>query len=85
MGLFGLGKSRTKTGRFLDSRGISQEFLANKTKINRNTVTKICSDKDYKPRIDTVRKVMKFIKSIDPSAKAEDFFDLWAGYLWPYV
>ncbi|EJL1640153.1 helix-turn-helix transcriptional regulator [Shigella flexneri] len=76
--MFGLwgGKPRTSVGKFFDARGISQEFLAAKTKINRNTISKICSEKDYKPRLDTIRKVMKVIKSIDPSAKVDDFFDL---------
>ncbi len=70
------GKPRTKTGKFLDSKGISQEFLAAKTKINRNTVSQLCSNRDYKPRADTIKKVMKFIRDIDKNARVEDFFDL---------
>jgi transcriptional regulator with XRE-family HTH domain len=74
-GLFG-GKPRSRVGRFLDSRGISQEWLVSKTKISRNTISKIASDKNYSPTLATVKKVMKAIREVDPNARSEDFFDL---------
>lgn len=74
-GLFG-GKPRTKVGKWLDDRGISQEWLVRKTKISRTTISKISSDKDYSPTLPTVKKIMKAIKEVDPGAKADDFFDM---------
>lgn len=74
-GLFG-GKPRTKVGKWLDQRGISQEWLSQKTKISRNTISKIASDKDYSPKLPTVKKIMKAIKEVDPNAKSSDFFDI---------
>lgn len=74
-GLFG-GKPRTKVGRWLDDRGISQEWLVGKTKISRNTISKIASDKTYSPTLATVKKIMKVIRSVDPNARSEDFFDI---------
>lgn len=70
------GKPRTKVGKWLDQRGISQEWLANKTKINRTTISKIASDKDYEPRLGTIKKIMKAINEVDPHKKMDDFFDL---------
>lgn len=70
------GKPRTKIGKFLDSKGISQEWLATKTNISRNTISKICSDKEYEPRVGTIKRIMKAISEIDSSKKADDFFDL---------
>jgi predicted transcriptional regulator len=75
LGLF-FGKPRSKLGKFLDSRGISQEWLASKTDISRNTISKITSDKSYSPRLTTIKKIMKAIREVDPGAKPEDFFDI---------
>lgn len=76
--MFGLfeGKPRTKIGKWLDTRGISQEWLVRKTKISRTTISKIASDKDYSPTLATIKKIMKAIREVDPAAKPDDFFDL---------
>ncbi|PCH30143.1 helix-turn-helix transcriptional regulator [Campylobacter sp. 1] len=76
--MFGLfaGKPRTKLGKWLDARGITQEWLVRKTKIHRGTISKIASDKDYSPTLPTIKKLMKAIREVDPSAKADDFFDM---------
>lgn len=76
--MFGLfqGKPRTKVGKWLDNRGITQEWLATKTKISRNTISKISSDKDYSPTLPTIKKIMKVIREVDPGAKTDDFFDM---------
>lgn len=76
--MFGLfnGKPRSKVGKWLDAKGITQEWLSKKTKINRNTISRIASDKDYSPSLVTIKKVMSAIRQVDPSARSEDFFDL---------
>jgi transcriptional regulator with XRE-family HTH domain len=74
-GLFG-GKPRTRIGKWLDARGISQEWLVSKTKISRTTISKIASDDKYSPTLATIKKLMKAIKEVDPEAKANDFFDI---------
>lgn len=74
--MFGFGKPRSKLGKWLDSRGISQEWLATKTKISRNTISKIASDKDYSPTLATVKKIMKAIREVDKGANSSDFFDV---------
>lgn len=76
--MFGLfqGKSRSRVGKWLDRRGITQEWLASKTKISRNTISKISSDNDYSPTLPTIKKVMKAIREVDPRAKTDDFFDI---------
>lgn len=74
-GLFG-GKPRSKLGKWLDKRGITQEWLSTKTKIHRGTISKIASDKDYSPTLPTIKKIMKVIREVDPAAKTDDFFDI---------
>lgn len=76
--MFGLwgGKPRSKVGKWLDQRGISQEWLAKKTKISSNTISKIASDENYSPSLATIKKVMKAIREVDKNAKSEQFFDI---------
>jgi len=74
--MFGIGKPRSKIGKFLDQRGISQEWLAKKTKLSSNTISKIASDKDYSPSLATIKKVMKAIREVDKDAKSDHFFDI---------
>lgn len=71
-----LGKPRTKLGKFLDLRGISQEWLVRQTKVSRNTISKLSSDESYSPTLATVKKVMAAIREVDPTARPEDFFDI---------
>lgn len=75
MGLFS-GKPRTQFGRWLDSRGISQEWISSKTKISRNTISKIAADKKYSPTLKTIQKIMKAIREVDPNAKSDDFWSM---------
>jgi predicted transcriptional regulator len=76
--MFGLwgGKPRSRLGKWLDDRGVSQEWISKKTKISRNTISKIASDKEYSPNLNTIQKIMKAIKEVDPGAKTDDFFDM---------
>jgi predicted transcriptional regulator len=74
-GLFG-GKPRTKLGKWLDARGITQEWLVRKTKLNRTTISKISSDDEYSPTLPTIKKIMKALREVDPAAKPDDFFDM---------
>jgi transcriptional regulator with XRE-family HTH domain len=76
--MFGLfrGKPRTRVGKWLDARGITQEWLVSKTRVSRTTISKIASDKDYSPTLPTIKKIMKAIREVDPNAKPTDFFDM---------
>lgn len=76
--MFGLfaGKPRTAIGKWLDDRGISQEWLVKKSKVGRTTISKIASDKNYTPTLPTIKKIMKVIQEVDPNARSSDFFDV---------
>ncbi|MBD8138494.1 helix-turn-helix transcriptional regulator [Peribacillus frigoritolerans] len=73
-GLFG-GKPRSKLGRWLDDRGISQEWLIKTSKVSRTTISELCADK-REPTLGTIKKIMKAIRQVDPGARSEDFFDV---------
>jgi predicted transcriptional regulator len=69
----GLGKQRSKFGRWLDKRGIKQEYIVEQTKIGRNTISDICSGK-RDPNSSTIKKIMAAVKKIDNKAKVDDLF-----------
>jgi len=69
------GKPRSKLGKWLDARGISQEWLSTKAKVSRNTISELAAGK-REPTVQTVRKIMKAIKEIDPKARSDQFFDI---------
>ncbi|TDK58126.1 XRE family transcriptional regulator [Bacillus salipaludis] len=76
-GFFGLGKKRSKLGRWLDNRGISQTWLAEKAGVNRNTINELAAgDTDRSPTTRTISKIIKALREVDPSVKADDFFDM---------
>jgi predicted transcriptional regulator len=73
--MMGLGKKRSKVGKWLDQRGITQEWLMKQAKLGRSTVSDLCSGKRT-PTLPTIKKIMTALKKVDPNVKAEDFFDL---------
>jgi transcriptional regulator with XRE-family HTH domain len=74
--MWGLGKKRSKLGRWLDSQGYSQEDLTKAAGVSRNTISRLCSDPEYSPTANSIKKIMKAIRKIEPGAKADDFFDM---------
>jgi predicted transcriptional regulator len=74
--MWGIGKSRSNLGKWLDQKGLEQQDLAKIANVSKNTVTKACSDKDYIPRQDVIIKLLKAIRKVDPQAKMSDFWDM---------
>lgn len=74
--MFGLGKKRTKLGKWLDQNRWSQEELSQKAKINRDTVSKACNDAEYIPSPIVMKKILNCIRKINPGAKSTDFWDM---------
>jgi DNA-binding XRE family transcriptional regulator len=73
---FGFNHKRTKLRKFLDKHGFTQEDLVHTSKVSRNTVSKACTDKEYIPSTNVMKKFMRAIRRVDPNAKATDFWDL---------
>lgn len=75
--MFGLGKKRSKLGKWLDKRGISQTWLAKSSGVNRNTINALAAgDNEREPNTRTIKKIVKALKEIDPNVKSNDFFDI---------
>jgi predicted transcriptional regulator len=72
---FGIGKDRSRLGRYLDQHGISQKELE-KSGVSRATISRLCSSDEHQPTISTAKKIINFLKKIDKSVDYNDFFDM---------
>jgi transcriptional regulator with XRE-family HTH domain len=74
--LFGLGKPRSKFGKWMDSKGIEQKEVADRANVSEMTLTRMCNDKEHSPRISTWVKVQRALKSMGYDVDRDKFFDL---------
>jgi transcriptional regulator with XRE-family HTH domain len=74
--MWGIGKPRSKLGKWMDKKGLEQQELAKVAKVSRNTVSKACNEADYVPRHDVIKKLLNAIRKIDPNVKMSDFWDM---------
>lgn len=74
--MFGLGKKRTKLGKYLDNRGMSQEWLSNKSKLSRETISQLCSKENKLPTMTTAKKILQALRQVDPKVKQTDFWEM---------
>lgn len=72
--MYGLGKKRSKLGKWLDQRGITQQWLSKKSGVNNNTVSYMASDDDYLPTMNTAKKILGALREIDPNVNLDDFW-----------
>ncbi|MDZ4588732.1 helix-turn-helix domain-containing protein [Bacillus cereus] len=72
--MFGLGKNRTKFGRYLDSNGIAQIELERTSKLSTGTVSKLCNDKKYRPKFSTITQIVKGLKKLGKNIDEHDFW-----------
>lgn len=72
----GLGKPRSKFGKFIDKEGIKQEWLVKETKLSRNAITRLCdgSRDDSKLYIETKQKVISALRKQGYDVRMTDFW-----------
>ncbi|MBG9828804.1 helix-turn-helix domain-containing protein [Bacillus wiedmannii] len=74
--MWGLGKKRTKLGKFLDKHNIEQEWLVRKSGLGRNTIGELANNFERSPTQKTMQKILKTLREVDPKIKADDFWDM---------
>ncbi|WP_260507739.1 transcriptional regulator [Brevibacillus agri] len=74
--MFGLGKPRSRLGKWLDSSGKTQRWLVAEAKISEDTATRVCSDGTYIPGNATKKKILDVVRRIDPNLKHDDFWPM---------
>lgn len=71
--MFGLGKNRSKFGKFLDRNSIIQEELSKVSGVNRNTISRAAKT-DGCP---SMKNASRIIKALRKSGYNVDFDDFW--------
>lgn len=67
-------KTRTRIGMWMDERNLTQEWLVKEAGLSRNTVSELCGNIEYRPRVQTRTNVIRALRQIDPNVSAPDFW-----------
>lgn len=74
--MFGLGKPRSRFGKWIDREGLTQRDIAKKAKISEMSLTRMCNDKEYVPKYSTWAKVERALRSLGYDVDRDDFFGM---------
>ena len=73
--MFGLGKKRSAFGKFIDKHGISQDEICKKSGLNKDTVSKACSEDEPKLRGITKKALVNAAnKATEKKLSVDDFW-----------
>lgn len=73
--MFGLGKYRTKFGKWLDHIGVNQDDIAKHSRVSTATISRMCSERGYAPKYATFSKINKYLRKLGYDAEYDDFWD----------
>ena len=75
--MYGLGKRRSRYGRFMDSRGIKQEDVRKVSRLNRETVAKAFNEDQPEMRAITKQALIRAAQKLTgENVTADDFWPL---------
>jgi predicted transcriptional regulator len=67
-------KSRSRLGKWLDRKGVTQEWLVKETRISRSSISDLCDSTVGSPRSETRSKIINALRQVDPNVSASDFW-----------
>lgn len=70
------GPPRTKFGKWLDKKGITQSEFGRQSGVSVKTISDLARGRTANPTRLTSKKLMKALKSIDPTVNEKQFWDL---------
>lgn len=76
MSWFGIGKKRSKLGKWLDRHGVAQNELEKMTGLSRATISRLCSDDENTPTMKNANKITKALKKLDNRVNHNDFWSM---------
>lgn len=74
--MFGLGKKRSKFGKFLDKHSILQEEIAKESGVSKSTISRLCDPAEHEPTIKVARKIIKSLKKEGFNVDYDDFWSM---------
>jgi transcriptional regulator with XRE-family HTH domain len=76
MDWFSLGKQRSRFGRWLDKKGLSQTEFGKMSGVSKSTISDLASDDNHSSSGITMRKILNAARKIDPKVNHTDFWDM---------
>ncbi|AXR17931.1 MULTISPECIES: helix-turn-helix domain-containing protein [Bacillus] len=74
--MFGLGKKRTPFGKYLDHRGIKQQWLVQRTGLSKSLISDLANKKDRIPTLTSATKIIRILKKFDKHIDYQDFWNI---------
>ncbi len=69
------GKERSRFGEFIDRHGIKQEKIREISKVSRETVSRVCKNRDYIPAGKTMKALVSAVRKLTgKQVKSDDFW-----------
>ncbi|MFC0560788.1 helix-turn-helix domain-containing protein [Halalkalibacter alkalisediminis] len=72
--MFGLGKKRSKFGKFLDKNRIMQEEIAKESGVSRNTISRLTKSDENRPSMKNASKIIKSLRNNGYNVDNDDFW-----------
>ena len=70
-----IGKERSRFGVFIDRHGIKQEKIREISKVSRETVSRVCKNRDYIPAGKTMKALVATVRMLTgKQVKSDDFW-----------
>jgi transcriptional regulator with XRE-family HTH domain len=74
--MFGLGKARSRFGKWIDRKGIKQQWIAEKSGVSRGTISQLAQEDSRVPTLKNAQRIIKALREIDPNVKQDDFWSM---------
>jgi predicted transcriptional regulator len=74
--LFGLGKRRSRFGKYLDTHSISQQEISMESGVSKSTISRLCQPGENDPTLGVAKKIIKSLKKYDSRVDYRDFWDM---------
>lgn len=73
--MYGLGKDRSRLGKFLDTIKKNQRWLTELSGVSRNEVSRLCDGKNtIQPQAQTVQRIISSLRKHGYDVQASDFW-----------
>ncbi|PLR79694.1 transcriptional regulator [Bacillus canaveralius] len=70
----GLGKRRSKLGKFLNLHSISQQEIVKRTGLSKSTISRLCQPEEFEPNMKSAKKIIKVLQEAGYQVNFEDFW-----------
>ncbi|MFS0766169.1 helix-turn-helix domain-containing protein [Peribacillus phoenicis] len=72
----GLGKPRSRFGKFMDVNSISQKELSNQSGVSNSTISRLCLPEEHAPNMKNGIRLINALNEAGYKVSYEDFWDM---------